>query len=79
MGLAGSNTVLHVRCLTAWFGVRGIGSIYYLMFAIEHGLPSTDAQDLTQISLTVVVLSILLHGTSVKPLMDRFRPGSQRP
>ena len=78
VGLAGSHTVLHVRCLTAWFGVRGIGSIYYLMFAIEHGLPAANAQELTQISLTVVVLSILLHGTSVKPLLDRFRPGSQR-
>lgn len=77
-GLAGSHTELHTRALTAWFGVRGIGSIYYLMFAIEHGLPSAYAQDLTAIVLTAVMLSILVHGTSVKPLMDRFRPQSKK-
>jgi NhaP-type Na+/H+ or K+/H+ antiporter len=75
-GLAGSHIDMRTRGLTAWFGVRGIGSIYYLMYAIEHGIPSELAQDLTQITLTVVVLSIFFHGTSVKPLLDRFRPHS---
>ena len=27
------------RRLIAWFGIRGIGSIYYLSFAVVHGLP----------------------------------------
>ncbi|MFA9216406.1 MAG: cation:proton antiporter [Sphingomonadaceae bacterium] len=68
-GLAGSRTPLRVQGLTAWFGVRGIGSIYYLMYAIEHGLPASLAQDLSQLVLTVVMLSIMIHGTSVKPLL----------
>ena len=25
--------------MAGWFGVRGIGSLYYLMYAIQHGLP----------------------------------------
>jgi NhaP-type Na+/H+ or K+/H+ antiporter len=65
--------------LTGWFGVRGIGSLYYLMYAIESGLPEELSLQLIQMTLIVVTLSILLHGTSVKPLMAIFwRRGKQR-
>jgi len=69
-GLIGSDTSMRLRALTAWFGVRGIGSIFYLVFAIEAGLPAELALQLTRISLFVIMLSILVHGFSVKPLMD---------
>jgi NhaP-type Na+/H+ or K+/H+ antiporter len=72
LGLAGTDTSTRVRLIIGWFGVRGIGSIYYLMFAINHGLPGALAHDLIQITAIVVALSIVVHGTSVKPLMDRF-------
>ncbi len=70
--LAGTRTPWRIRGLTGWFGVRGIGSLYYLMYAIQHGLPEALALELIQLTLIVVTLSILVHGTSVKPLMDRF-------
>ena len=35
LGLLGTRTQ---RRLIAWFGGRGSGSIYHLMYAIEHGL-----------------------------------------
>ena len=69
-GLIGSDTSLRMRAMTGWFGVRGIGSIYYLMFAIEAGLAPELAAQLTRIALFVIMLSILVHGFSVKPLMD---------
>lgn len=72
VALAGSGTPMRLRGMTAWFGVRGIGSLYYLMYAIEHGLPEPLALQLVQMTLIVVTLSILVHGTSVKPLMGRF-------
>jgi NhaP-type Na+/H+ or K+/H+ antiporter len=53
----------------AWFGIRGIGSIFYLMFAIERGLPGDLAQRLASLTLSVVALSILVHGVSVTPLL----------
>jgi sodium/hydrogen antiporter len=58
--------------MTAWFGVRGIGSLYYLMYAIQQGLPETLALQLMQITLIVVTLSILLHGVTVKPLINHL-------
>lgn len=72
IGLLGTNTSWRIRGMTGWFGVRGIGSLYYLMYAIEHELPEPLALKLIQLTLIVVTLSILLHGVSVKPLMERF-------
>lgn len=59
---------LRTQRMIGWFGVRGIGSLYYLMFAIQHGLPEPLALQLIQMTLIVVTLSILVHGISVKPL-----------
>jgi sodium/hydrogen antiporter len=72
VGLLGTGTPWKTRGMVGWFGVRGIGSLYYLMFAIEHGLPEELALQLMHLTLMVVALSILVHGTSVKPLMERF-------
>ena len=72
VGLLGTRTSWPIRGMVGWFGVRGIGSLYYLMYAIQHGLPEDLALDLIQLTLIAVTLSIIVHGTSVKPLMSRF-------
>lgn len=72
LGLLGTRTTWRIRGMAGWFGVRGIGSLYYLMYAIQHGLPEALALQLIQLTLMVVTLSILLHGVSVKPLMANF-------
>jgi NhaP-type Na+/H+ or K+/H+ antiporter len=80
LGLAGTRTTWRIRGLVGWFGVRGIGSLYYLMFAIQHGLPEPLALELIELTLIAVTLSIFVHGTSVKPLLARFwknrKPGT---
>lgn len=75
IGLAGTRAPWNARALAGWFGVRGIGSLYYLMYAIQHGLPEKLALELIHMTLIVVTLSILCHGISVKPLMERFWSG----
>lgn len=72
IGLAGTRTSWRIRGMSGWFGVRGIGSLYYLMYAIEHGLPESQALQLIQLTLVVVAMSIVVHGISVKPAMRRF-------
>ena len=72
VGLLGTRSSWPIRGMVGWFGVRGIGSLYYLMYAIQHGLSETLALELIQFTLIVVSLSILAHGTSVKPLMGLF-------
>lgn len=72
VGMLGTRTSWQIRGMVGWFGVRGIGSLYYLMYAIQHGIGEDLALELIQFTLIVVSLSILAHGTSVKPLMGLF-------
>jgi NhaP-type Na+/H+ or K+/H+ antiporter len=60
------------RRLAMWFGIRGIGSVYYLMYAIEHGLEEPLASRLVSLVFTTVAASVVLHGISVTPLMRRY-------
>jgi NhaP-type Na+/H+ or K+/H+ antiporter len=72
IGLWGSGVDRSRRRLIGWFGIRGIGSLYYLMYAVTHGLPQPLAEQLTALTLSVVVASIVVHGVSVTPLMTIY-------
>ncbi len=72
-GLAGSRTSRRQRLLIGWFGIRGVGSLYYLMYAANHGLPPRFIASLAALTLAVVVVSIVAHGISVTPLMELYR------
>jgi NhaP-type Na+/H+ or K+/H+ antiporter len=72
LGLAGLNMPRDQRLLIGWFGIRGIGSIYYLLYAIGQGLPGPLTQLMLSIVLTAVAASIVVHGISVTPLMNLY-------
>ena len=57
------------RRLVAWFGIRGVGAMFYLTFALHQGLGGDIASVVTSASLVCIALSILLHGVSATPLM----------
>lgn len=79
VGLAGSRrTTPTQRRLIGWFGIRGIGSLYYLCYALNHGLPTGPAQTLAALTVAVVVSSIVAHGISVTPLMQKYRRRRRR-
>ena len=77
-GLAGLQMPRDQRLLIGWFGIRGIGSIYYLMYAIGQGLPVPMAEQMVSIVLTAVAASIVVHGISVTPLMNLYQSGRAR-
>ena len=72
LGLAGARTVRPQRLLIGWFGIRGIGSLYYLGYALNHGLDAQLAPSFIALTLAAVVASIVAHGVSVTPLMARY-------
>ena len=72
LGLLGAPVSRDQRILIAWFGIRGIGSVYYLMYAIHHGLPRPLAEQIAAITLAAVTISIVLHGISVRPMMHLY-------
>jgi NhaP-type Na+/H+ or K+/H+ antiporter len=57
------------RLLIGWIGIRGIGTLNYLAYAINHGLSQPQSMLMAQLAVTIVVLSILAHGTTAPPLM----------
>jgi NhaP-type Na+/H+ or K+/H+ antiporter len=72
IGLAGARTQRPQRLLIGWFGIRGIGSLYYLGYALNHGLDPQLAPQFIALTLAAVVASIVAHGISVTPLMARY-------
>lgn len=75
LSLAGSKLPWREQLVISFFGIRGMGSIYYLAFALNHG-SFADPRRLWSIVGGVVLASILLHGMTVTPalrLLDRWQ------
>ncbi len=68
--LIGTRTRLSQRGLMGWFGIRGIGSLYYLAYALNHGLDA-QASEIVALTLSVVALSVAVHGFS-SPLLHFY-------
>jgi len=68
----------HQRLLIGWFGIRGIGSLYYLFYALNHGLAPSLATLCTDLTLSVVAMSILIHGLSTQPTLAWYEQRKKR-
>jgi NhaP-type Na+/H+ or K+/H+ antiporter len=70
VALAGTGVPSRERHLLQWFGIRGIGSLYWLAFALNRGAPADEADRLTAAALGLVAVSVVVHGVSATPVMD---------
>ena len=77
-GLIGERADAPRKVLMSWFGIRGAGSLYYLMFAVTHGVDGPLAEHLISLTVSAIVASIIVHGISVTPLMTRYERLRQR-
>jgi sodium/hydrogen antiporter len=59
------------RFVIAFFGIRGLGSVYYLAYGINHGSFEREVSIWSTLGL-VILISIVLHGVTVTPLMRRL-------
>jgi NhaP-type Na+/H+ or K+/H+ antiporter len=68
VSLWGSPALLEERVAIAFFGIRGIGSFYYLAYALNHA--EFDGPELLWATVSLCVVgSILLHGIASTPAM----------
>lgn len=84
IGLLGCDRPASEKLIVSIFGIRGIGSIYYLAFA--SGAASFEGMTTVWASVFLIILmSIVVHGISVTPVMrwidkrrgiDRMRPAA---
>jgi NhaP-type Na+/H+ or K+/H+ antiporter len=61
------------RRLVAWFGIRGVGSMFYLAYALDAGTNPELSLRLADTTLPAIALSIVVHGISATPLMAWYR------
>jgi NhaP-type Na+/H+ or K+/H+ antiporter len=76
IGLIGFPATAGEKAVISFFGIRGIGSIYYLAFAL--GQAKFEGTQILWVTVCFAVLSsIVMHGVLVTPTMrqlDRTRP-----
>jgi sodium/hydrogen antiporter len=65
------------RKLMAWFGIRGIGSLYYLAYVLRYDWNVALEDRIITIVLTVVAISILVHGVTATPIMEKYYRSNQ--
>lgn len=68
LGLIGIKADRNEKMTLAFFGIRGVGSIYYVAYALNHA-SFPEAERLWAIVGLVILLSILIHGLTVTPIM----------
>jgi NhaP-type Na+/H+ or K+/H+ antiporter len=58
------------RAFVAWFGVRGVGTLFYVAVAAAAGspLPAGERELLVWTAIACVMVSIVVHGVTAGPL-----------
>ncbi|MFF5974006.1 cation:proton antiporter [Streptomyces sp. NPDC012769] len=83
IGLLGSPQGPKEKTVTAFFGIRGIGSLFYLAYALGHtDAFETHARQLWAVVAFTVLLSVIVHGAAATPVirrLDRLRRSSPAP
>lgn len=71
LGLVGTGAGGLERRAIAFFGIRGVGSFYYLAHSMNQ-MGFTDGDRLWAIVGLVVIISVVLHGATATPAMRRM-------
>lgn len=72
ISLIGTKLPFSHKLTLGWFGPRGLASILFSIIILEHyDIPHVD--ELLACIVLTVVMSIILHGLSAKPIVDMFK------
>lgn len=71
IAMTGSVQPLRERLLLAFLGIRGVGSVYYLAYGLNHG-DFGDSERLWAVVGFIILLSIVVHGVTATPLLQRL-------
>lgn len=68
VGLIGSGSPPRERAVISFFGIRGVGSFYYLAYATNE-VEFIQVEIVWAITALVVLVSVVLHGVTATPAM----------
>ncbi|MEV4218413.1 cation:proton antiporter [Nonomuraea sp. NPDC049725] len=60
------------RLVISFFGIRGVGSLFYLAFALGQADFGVPADELWAVTGFTVLASVVLHGVTATPVMRRL-------
>lgn len=69
LSLLGSHSPASERAVISVFGIRGIGTVYYLAYALNHASFEQPALLWSTAGL-IILLSIILHGVTITPVLS---------
>ncbi len=72
LSLLGGCAGWRERVAIAFFGIRGIGSLYYIAFATGVASFGVDPELLWGVITSTIVLSVVVHGMTATPVMRRL-------
>jgi NhaP-type Na+/H+ or K+/H+ antiporter len=58
------------RLFIGWFGPRGLSSLLFALLVVSRGVPGSER--MLAITGVVVIVSVVAHGVSAKPLTDLY-------
>ena len=71
IAMAGSSHPWREQLLLAFLGIRGVGSVYYLAYGINHG-DFGDSERIWAVVGFIILVSIIVHGVTATPLLARL-------
>jgi len=71
LSLVGAPQPFREKVLLAFLGIRGVGSVYYVAYGINHG-EFGDSERLWAVVGFVILASIVIHGVTATPLLERL-------
>lgn len=72
VALYGSQVPISQQLAISFFGIRGIGSFFYLSFGLKHA-EFSQGQELWALTAFIVLVSIILHGLTAPRIMHTVR------
>ncbi|MDU0343643.1 cation:proton antiporter [Bosea rubneri] len=69
VGLLGHNASRTEKATLAFFGIRGVGSIYYLAYGLNRIGEVEQSDRLWALVGLIILMSVVMHGVTVTPFM----------
>jgi sodium/hydrogen antiporter len=73
VSLIGTELPEKKKLIISFYGIRGIGSVYYLLYAFYHA-NFEGAREALALVMVVILLSVFLHGLSARTVMKKWAP-----
>ena len=77
LSLIKTNLQPFQRFVLSFYGIRGIGSVFYLAYAFTSA-KFDDHEDLIGVMMVTIFLSVLIHGISARWVQDKIESYNEK-